>query len=579
MKKVKILFLFLLLSIPGNILAQRYNITNYYTEVEVKENNTYDIKEYYNIYYVENSTFQRNIPLQVGAITSSDKKVYYLPQVNNIKADNKMVHKEKSNAYELTFLEEAKDTSTTYLLTYNYNMGKDLDNNKDIVFLSITDGINADIDRLSFSIHFEKAVNFEDIVFYLDGKKVDNLVSYSAFSNTITGEVTQQIASDKKLSMRIIVEDGYFTNIQTTVSYTRFIYIIFPLSLFVITYIFYKKYGKKEIVDVDINSFDSLEMAYLYRGKIRVIDIISLILHLACEGYIEIKNYGSGDRVQYKLLKKREYDKNNAGQKIIFDGLFQNKEEIDASNINGIFYPYLEDIRQILENKKNNQKLFYTKTKKIKKLIAIVAFLLFSGLQVKLFYHFVNDYKVSILISIIISIIFYILFGRENKKTTYFLYIIMAILCGVAIYKLWYFKIDLIIYIVSYFLCFLCLYISKKIPIRTPYGVTVLKQIETFKLELITMSEEKFKNHLQDNPNYFYEMFPYAKVFGIDAWWVAKFGFLVTNPPTFYTSSEEYTHEKLEYCIDTIFSTMAVAMQTNTRLKDELLAQAPNKLL
>ena len=63
MKGIKYLILILyLLCFPFSVSAQSYEITNYHIDVNVNENNIYNISQYYNVMFVKKEDFVRKIP-------------------------------------------------------------------------------------------------------------------------------------------------------------------------------------------------------------------------------------------------------------------------------------------------------------------------------------------------------------------------------------------------------------------------------------------------------------------------------------------------------------------------------------
>ncbi len=360
--------------LPTCALAKDYNITNLYIEAEIDENNIYNITEYYNVYFDAASSFKRKIPLQQTVLSEKNKKLKYAPTVSDIKIDGKYTVNNTSKNREIVFEREDSDTNTTYLLNYKYNMGRDLDNKSDIVYLSFMDSDNASkIEQMSFSVTVKDASNLKNIKFYSGNVDVTDKIDYQVSNDIINGIVNTKTLKGNVLSLRVVLDQGYFKDTMTTTSYLKVSYIIFSIIVLVSTFMLYKKkYHERKKIDVDIDDLTSLECAYLFNGKMRMVDVVSLIFTLSCEGYITIKNYGSGEKSEYKLIKVKEYDGINAGKKIVFDGIFQNKDEVDATSINGIFLPYLEDLRQIVESKKNRLKLFYPNIKKEKKIFFFI---------------------------------------------------------------------------------------------------------------------------------------------------------------------------------------------------------------
>lgn len=580
MKKKLILLILALMFLPTCALAKDYNITNLYIEAEIDENNIYNITEYYNVYFDAASSFKRKIPLQQTVLSEKNKKLKYAPTVSDIKIDGKYTVNNTSKNREIVFEREDSDTNTTYLLNYKYNMGRDLDNKSDIVYLSFMDSDNASkIEQMSFSVTVKDASNLKNIKFYSGNVDVTDKIDYQVSNDIINGIVNTKTLKGNVLSLRVVLDQGYFKDTMTTTSYLKVSYIIFSIIVLVSTFMLYKKYHEKRKIDVDIDGFTSLECAYLFNGKMRMVDVVSLVFALSCDGYITIKNYGSGEKSEYKLIKVKEYDGINAGKKIVFDGIFQNKDEVDAASINGIFLPYLEDLRQIVESKKNRLKLFYPNIKKKKNILLSLIALAFTVSQVDMLYYLGETYLFSFSISIVLGIILYVLLSRLHGKYFNFIYALYVVLTIFGIYALLNFKINLIIYLINNILFGLITYFYQNILLRTPYGSAAYDKVSDLKHRLMTSNLNETKENVEKDSNYVYNMIPYAVTFGVTKWWLTSRSEYIKEKPFWYTSSEPYTPEKLSYCIDKIVATLSICMQTDSSDTNELLHQAPNKLL
>ena len=580
MKKKLILLILALMFLPTCALAKDYNITNLYIEAEIDENNIYNITEYYNVYFDAASSFKRKIPLQQTVLSEKNKKLKYAPTVSDIKIDGKYTVNNTSKNREIVFEREDSDTNTTYLLNYKYNMGRDLDNKSDIVYLSFMDSDNASkIEQMSFSVTVKDASDLKNIKFYSGNVDITDKIDYQVSNDVINGIVNTKVLKGNVLSLRVVLDQGYFKDTMTTTSYLKVSYIIFSIIVLVLTFMLYKKYHERKKIDVDIDDLTSLECAYLFNGKMRMVDVVSLIFTLSCEGYITIKNYGSGEKSEYKLIKVKEYDGINAGKKIVFDGIFQNKDEVDATSINGIFLPYLEDLRQIVESKKNRLKLFYPNIKKKKNILLSLIALAFTVSQIDMLYYLGETYLFAFSISIVLGIILYVLLSKLHGKYFNFIYALYVVLTILGIYALLNFKINLIIYLINNILFGLITYFYQNILLRTPYGSAAYDKVSDLKHRLMTSNLNETKENVAKDSNYVYNMIPYAVTFGVTKWWLTSRSEYIKEKPFWYTSSEPYTPEKLSYCIDKIVATLTICMQTDSSDTDELLHQAPNKLL
>ena len=580
----KIYFFLCLILIPFSVSAKQYGITNYYVDVIVNENNIYNVTEYYNLLFFEDSEFTRTISLRPKVHLSNGKFISYVTKLANINTNEIVSIKEYSKMYKITFPKYSANTSKAVSIKYDYNMGYDLDNNSDIVFINIVDGsIETATDTSTFSITLPNIIDKTNIKIYKDGKQLieDSSIEYTVLGNHIEGTINYQINKDDTIGIQIILPEGTFKNMVRTDSSISYLLIIIPIVMLIISIFLAKKYKSKKVeapFQIE-DKYDSVEMSYLYNGKINVTDMLSLLFKLANNGYISFKNYGSKDNISFKIKKEREYDKNNAAQKILFDGLFQNKDEVDIHDIEGVFYPYYMDAQRTLQNKKNKTKLFHKFTNKIKKFLLIGTYIGLMLIQIKPLYNLFDSYVFGIIGSIIISAILTLAHQPKNKNLKYSLLAVSGVLIAVEGYTLLELKLDFLIYIITIMLSEITLVLETFIPIRTDYGIQKYHEVNTFKLELASMSDEKFNAKVKDNHNYFFDMIPYVIVFDLTKWWFKRFGNKVDKAPNWYESSETYTSEKLLEFIEAVMSQLVIPVQTNKSYSDELLNQAPNKLL
>lgn len=579
MKSIKYIVFICILLLPINIFAkQQYGITNYYTDIEVNKNNTYNINEYYNVIFFENSEFERNINLQPRVILANGKFISYIAELDNMKAPNSTQTNKNSKSYTLKFSKKNVNTSENYKLEYNYVMGEDLDDNHDIVYINLLDNENIIADQISFTITLHTDITNENIKFYINDKLDENeLITYELKDNVINGTI-YNINPKDSYSVQILLQNGYFTNVVKTSASPNIWLLLFPIISLTSSIILLKKYKRKQPIRNEnifelTSTFDSAEVAYLYNGKIQSKDIISLIIYLANEGYMSIKNF----KTHFKITKIKEYDKDNAIQKIICDGLFQNKTEIDIKDIEGNFYPYYIDACRTIQNKKNQSKLFYPLASKFKNILLMIVCIANFSLMLRPLYNLLNSYVFATLVSIILSLIITIVYKQHKKIIRYIIFILKLIIILSGCYLLIGYGLNLLIYIVGFVLSEVALYIENIIPTRTIYGNQKLYEIEQFRLELVGMNDELFEEKLKENGNYFYDMIPYTLIFDLSSWWFNKFSNKISEMPKWYSSSEKYSHEKLKEFIDTLIEQLVIPMQTTRIYSDELLHQAPNK--
>lgn len=573
--------------IPISTYAQEYDITNYYVDIKVNENNSYDINEYYNLAFEEKDQFQRTISLNNKVYLSNNKFISYVSEIKDIKTEEEISIETKKKEYIITFLESAEYTSKNITIGYNYNMGNDLDAEYDIVYANVVNNLSAlKEDTVSFSITLPCDAEDQNIKFYYNNKEIkkEDAVEYTLDGNYIEGSIKYAFATDDIFSIQVILPEGTFKNEVRTDNITNYFLIIIPIGLIILAIFSYRKYkrqkGSIKTQNMDImKSFDSVETAFLYNGKISAMDLLTSLFTLANDGYISFKNIGSKNNVKFKIKKEKEYDKENAAQKILFDGLFQNRDEVEIHDIEGVFYPYYVDITKIFSNKDNREKLIYKGANKIKHLILIGSFLGMIPLQISALYSILNSYVFAIIGAICISLLLTMAYLPKNKLLKMIMIGISLALIIIEAYSLIDFRLNLIMYCVGMISLEITLFLESLIPTRTIYGNQVKHDIESFKLELTAMTVEEFTEKQKENPNYFFTMLPYLFIFNLNSWWFNRFGDMLTNPPAWYESSESYTVQKFEEFVVEVINSLALPIQTNRMYADELLHQAPNKLL
>lgn len=584
MKKIKYLFLFLILFLPFSVNAKNYDITNYYMDVNVNQNNIYNITEYYNILFFKKTNFERNILLRPKVYLNDGKFISYVTQVINVNASYNVSEHHDSKNYFVVF-PSSKEQNETYTLSYYYNMGNDLESNNDIIFVNLLDGTLPTIpETFTFSITLPTEIDNKEIAFYKNGTLIKGgNINYDVSEKRIDGMVNGNISVGDIISVRITLPEGYFKSTIQTDGNSAYFLLIIPLVIIGLSIYGTKKYKRKKVKidnNIDIAAmFDSVEVAYLYRGNITTTDLISVIFRLANDGYISFKNYGSSSKVYFKIKKVKDYDRDNAIQKIVFDGLFVNKDEIDIHDVEGAFNPYYRDAKKTLVNKRNRDKLFYAFAKKYKNILVVASYIGVVLLQVKPLYNYIGSYVAAIGVSFVVSLAVALLYRIKDKIIFIILSLFSLLLTGVSASLLLDFKLSLSVYLVGMILTFVSVFFERKIPLRTVYGEQMLYDINNFRLELASLSFESFRERTEQNPNYFYDMIPYMLVFDLNSWWFRRFKNEVTTQPSWYESSEVYTLDKLQDFIVDVIRQLIVPVQTTKMYDDELLSQAPNKLL
>lgn len=560
--KIKKLFyfslLFLVIPIIGS--ASEIEIVGYNTSIKVGKDRIANVKEEYGIYFINNmSSFNRIIDTSLSIIRPNGQVAINTVKVGNITTSGSSFNEKATDKTTIvsTSINGIKDEISTVNLNYSYNLGKDLYNKSDEFYYNIASNFDTVISDIAFEIVIPSDANIEDIDFILDGKYnlTDDDVTYEVVDNVITGYLNLMLEEKQIFSIRVVLPNNYFSGATDNFNYLSFLYLLIPIFGTVSIFIFWFKYGKgnkvkKKFAYYAPNNFDSAEIGYLYKGKSEEIDITSLLLYLANQGYLKIEEsddgYKLGKENSFKFIKLKDYDKRNAAQKILFEGIFKDRDEATLEDIEFTILDKLLDAKKVLDNKDNRIKLFNLYINKVK--LTSMAFIILSLLviNIKPVKIFTGSYFLLPVIVGLIVLGLAILFIFDTK-------LIAKLLLGgsivggcvyIGIYSLIGQNKLMLIYILGTILITLMVFLYTKLPLRTKFGSQRLGEVYGFKLMLESMSQIKLKELLILNPNYFYDMIPYASVFGILDTWTNKGKDLIKSKPEWHISNEEFTLRK-----------------------------------
>lgn len=447
-----------------------FDIEKYSVKIDVDDNNKLKINEKitaaFDTYEDYHGIF-RSIPYK-GSYYYDDKEYKYSGHVTNIESDYNIYDEYVSGGNKVIQLGD-EDTivsgkTITYNISYDFNLGKDKVDNLDLFYFNIIgSGWNTTIDNIDFEINMPKSFDTSNVNLLTDSMYSE--LTYSVNNNTITGSATH-LDNNCPITIGIKLEEGYFSNPGFVIweLLISILVIILALLMMLFWFIFGKDYRVIEVVNFNApDNLNSLEVGYKYKCYASDEAILSLIVYLASKGYLTIEEEGK----RTKLNKLKDYNGNNASEKIFFAGLFDNKKT-------SIYIDEVSDFYQTVDKVKSEVGKGYSDLMSKDSLVAkSISVLLIILLEIWVFAGFVFAYK------------------------------LISISCVIAIP----------------FLLFLAKIMSR----RTKEGARILGEIRGFKNFLLYAKKEEIEKLVDENPNYFYDILPYAYVLGVTNQWIKKF--------------------------------------------------------
>ena len=471
----------------------------------------------------------------------------------------------------------------TFKINYDYNMGKDpYKDGDEFIFHVYGDYWGTEIKNATLEINLPKNVDqIEAIHFYADKyrkKDITEYVSYFPYGNKIYAYVSSDYKLNKSLTVDIELPEGYFSNTEYTESsnygYVSFTICIVCIMCGFISFILWRIFGKDiykvpETVEFYApENLDSAEVGYIYKSETGSKLAVSLIVQLANKGYIKINeddskisivktNRTSIDKYinrEIKIVKLKDYNQSVTEKILTINNKYCNKMKeyfegnnteyiikdkfdefydddflikkgcikVESDTINNYTNEEIEKIKQellqqeMLQTKEmsENEKMIYDKLFEENDETVLsenkTFYQVFGELSNKLSKDFddkMYDLK-SYILMLINSIVFllcsvswafaYAIF-KDLNPDLHFLYY----LGGIA----------------NIFIFIFTILMKRK----RSYGEKITAKIKGFKNYIELAEKDQIEALVEKNPNYFYDILPYAYVLNVSKKWIEKF--------------------------------------------------------
>lgn len=485
-------------------ISSDYDIESYDVILDVDKDNKVDVTENIKINIPSNNYngIYKSFSLWQNYYNKDMKNVKKRVQISNLRAigEKFVLDKSKNNiglriGSSRTNIDEGLHT---YTIKYRYNMGKDENKGFDEFVFNIFENYkNTKINNLTVTINMPFNFDENQIKFMKKNEDISKAVSYIVEDKTVKISINNYELKDT-FTVNIKLKDGYFTSGTNNYGLVSFIACISIIIITIVSAFWWKKYGKdnkKRVQTVEFYAPDNLDPAqigYIYGEKSIKKLTASLIISLASKGYIEIKDMGNK---QYKVIntKKDNLKELTITEQIVYNQLFVNENECIISQ-NSAFIKVFSKIQKCLKevtDKKINDKAS-------------------SKLADKVY--------ILLIVSIIIWMISFVIINDLNPKYH-------------------------ILYLISFIAIFITGIFTIIMERKTDYGEIIYAKVLGFKNYLNVAQKNELDTMVEKNPNYFYDILPYAYVLGVSDKWIKNFE--KENLPNINLNSLQYYENDL----------------------------------
>ena len=532
----------------------QYNIN-----VEVAENNSYKIDETLQINYVTpHHGIYRYIPINGSEITNIRVPGY---DFETYRENGNMVVKIGSGSYTLTGLNE-------YDISYKITMFEDGNTDMDMLLLNlIPTGWETEIGNVDAVVTLPKKADLSKVEIYSgsygtegneDGAAVD--VSDDGMTIHVTAK---NLPVHHGITLALPLPQGYWVGAREygrTTPFTWLMFLLGPIGAAVMWWLFGR--DEKMVKTVEFYPPDGLtpgEIGYIVDGKVDKRDLIANIVYLADQGYISIEQIDKKNFV-FHALEKPE---NEVPQFIrtIYKGLFPgDKTKAYSNKLGETFGRKYASAGDQLSKMFAGQKSLNTPESLMARTVCTTAAIMpavayctwtgANGDELGLFGIMWAAVHIVATTTIMCKVYDNI---RSNSKVKTVLLTLLSIwlfTAGVGILPLLSDVMtnisetkSLIISAMLAIGTLICIFFAIiSIAKRREY-TRMLGRILGFRDFIKTAELDKLKELVEEDPEYFYHITPYAYVFGLSDKWIRNFEDIQIIQPTWYYSE----HDRFDY--------------------------------
>ncbi|MEG2165727.1 MAG: DUF2207 domain-containing protein [Ruthenibacterium sp.] len=541
-----------------------YTLTNYEVDAVLHENNTITQTEritadfhvpkhgmfriFPQMVYVEKETKNglKTMPYKVKlrdvSVQGSDAKVYLEDEKYTIRIGN----------------EDALLTGVhNYVISYTYDIGDDRINTYDELFYAVNGSDwNAEIDNFSFEMTFEKPLSAKSVqdfklhsgTYGTTGNMAD--IAYEVTENGVRGHSTHTLAPYTAVSLYTRMDEGYFTNERSVSTMPALIILgvlaVVALLILLKALLAHRQRPVQTVEFYPPNDIPSAEVGYFIDGTADDKDLLSLIIWFAGKGYLEI--HGTEKAMSLTRLKPLPADAPDY-LKTMFDALFSNGDTCALQKLNVQFYEKFTRAKAELTAQFTGKRALYQTSGNVQAILLPLLCTILWCVGTVLSGGFIDSG--SVIFTILSGVLLFLItilalcadvrrtFSSKSGKVGWT--ILLALLSVISLFFAGLASQSVLIAawipLATFVPTLACCLLAPRFVQDTPYRVTTAGKLLGLRNFIEQAELPRLKMLVNENPSYFYDVLPYAYVFGLSDKWAKQFESLALPPPGWYYGS------------------------------------------
>lgn len=560
--------LLIVVNISNPVMAlEAFEITAFDVVMDVQSDNSYKIIETIDVEFLE----QRH-----GIIRSIPLKTYRgaPAAITEVKVSgHKYSTGKESGDLNIKIGEEDEyaGDKESYIISYVYGIGDDgLRDMDELYFNLIGTDWDCPISNITFTIKMPSRFD-DDKLNFTYGKKgstKNDAVNYIVEGRTITGKLNGSLGPNEALTIALPLPQGYFEDAKPLNDglVDRFGWLFSALAgiggVLIWTSMGKKKQSFPTVEFYPPQGTTSADVGFLIDGRVDPFDITSLIIYWADKGYLSITEYNTkklfGTRKSFLLTKLREMGNEvKPYERKMFSEMFLygNGTQVYTEELSNRFFRTADEVKYSIKNGFEGDpetRIFDKKNRLCQWLLWLMMVLTVFPILVVCVDRVLNadstvqSLIISLMFSVLITASLYAIIynitnwkslpkkGRVNQTFMALIFTLLSI--GLSIYLA--VESAILIYMIIAIACAIILAaLSCRCKKRTSIGTWYEERLVGFKEFLKATELDRIKLLVNDNPQYFYNVLPFAMVLEVTDKWAKNFDNIMVSPPNWYLTA------------------------------------------
>lgn len=439
-----------------------------------------------------------------------------------------------------------------YRIKYEYAITRPRDKNA-IYLNAVGFGSDGAMQNVNVTLNVPEGLDYAR---RYDNKQGEGNGTALTVKNGVIEIAGERLPAREGITVGLIFDDGVLSTKADLTPYWIIIAGCVILALlFAVKFLKFNKDGITAVTNTEApEGMDPLVMGKLIDNRVDQSDVTSLIYYWANKGYLKIDLHNQNDIELIRIMQHLPASASKH-QHIMYEGLFKSGDAVKINSLSQSFYPVVEAVTK--EVNAENSKLYDGKSMGVAVLFALLGGLLMCLTPILLAMTTIS-YKLITIIPLFMIIPAFIVFAlaqsvkynllKHKKKKIILMYAGLALLslAFAAVYILFIpsYIIEIVPKLILCIVGFAIVIFSTTIISRTEEYTEKLNKIIGFRDFILYAEKEKLEAMLEQNPEYYYQVLPYAIVLGISDVWENKFAALTVPPPAWTTDNY----------VDTMFS-------------------------